>query len=78
MNQEYYDILYKMFITSGEYKLMNKSNEEEFINRILWSADDLYIEERYYREYPELKDFLYTHHIDSIAYWLSNEYELVQ
>lgn len=78
MSQQYYDILYKMFIESKEYVLANKKNEKEFIQRVLWSAEDLYNRECYYREYPEFKDFLYTHHVDSIAYWTTDEFELVQ
>lgn len=76
--QEYIDILHKMFIQSGEYKLKNKSDEYDFLEKVLWSTEDLYTEENWYRDYPDFKDFLYTHHADSIAYWTSDDFDLIE
>lgn len=78
MKKEYLEALHRMFIKSGEYKFQSKSDERNFLEKVLWSAKDLYSEEHWYRDYPDFKDFLYTHSVDSLAYWTADEFELLE
>jgi len=69
--KECLDILTKMFTDNINYPFDGTeevSDFETFVKTVLIEADSLYTDEYHYREYPEFKDFLYTHHVDTLAY----------
>lgn len=64
-------ILRKMFTGNVNYPFDGAEEVEDFeifLKKVLDEADSLYTDEHYYRDYPEFKDFLYTHQVDTIAY----------
>lgn len=68
---EYLEMLKEMFTDNVNYPFDGSeevSDFKTFIEIVLSEADSLYSDEYHYREYPEFKDFLYTHHVDTIAY----------
>lgn len=73
--EEHLAILEKMFIDSGAYSFSSERLGRVFIADVLWKAECEYTDENYYREYPDFKDFLYTHHVDTIAYWTASDFE---
>ena len=67
------EALKKMFVDSGEYEFENEEKAQSFVSDVLSEAENLYSEENFYREYEDVLDFLYTHHVDSIAYHVYEE-----
>lgn len=70
--KECLEILTKMFTDNVNYPFDGSekvSDFNTFVQVILREADYRYTDEYHYREYPEFKDFLYTHHVDTIAYY---------
>lgn len=66
----------KMFVDSGEYSFKDEKTSNKFIKDVLWKAENQYSSEGYHHKYKELKDFLYTHHVDAIAHWTyQDDYE---
>lgn len=68
--KECLDILTRMFTDNINYPFDGEEavDFKTFIKMVYEEADSLYTDEYYYREYPEFKDFLYTHHVDGVAY----------
>lgn len=69
--EECLEILKNMFTDNVNYPF--DGSEEvcdfnTFVNRVLSWAESLYTDEYHYRDYPNFKEFLYTHHVDTVAY----------
>lgn len=60
----------ELFVTNGEYEFSNDKDAERFVKKLLWKAESLYSEENFYRDHEDFFDFLCTHHVDSLAYFL--------
>lgn len=71
--EEYKEILKKMFVDSKEYEFESEDEAIRFVDKVLSEAQDQYSSEGYYHKYEELKDFLYSHKVDSIAYFIYEE-----
>lgn len=73
--EECLEILRKMLTDNVNYPFDGEQavpDIETFIDKVLSEADSLYMDEYHYREYPEFKDFLYSHEVDTIAYSVHN------
>lgn len=71
--KEYLEILKKMFTDNVNYPFDGSEKVADFktfIETVLSEADYRYTDELHYRNYPEFKDFLFTHHVDSIAHYV--------
>lgn len=69
--KEYLKILKEMFTENVDYPFDGTeevSDFKTFIRKVLDEAESLYTDEYHYREFPDFKDFLYTHHVDGVAY----------
>ena len=69
--KECLEILRKMFTNNVNYPFDGSeevSDFKTFIKKVLCESDSLYTDEHHYRKFPEFKDFLYSHHVDTIAY----------
>lgn len=68
---EHLAILTNMFTDNVNYPFDGEeevSDVKTMATRVLSYAGDVYSEGYHYRECPNFKDFLYTHHVDGIAY----------
>jgi len=70
INNKYFAVLTRMFIRSGEYTFQTEELAQKFINELLVEAERAYSDEGYYHKYEEFQEFLYTHHVDGMAFWL--------
>lgn len=70
MRKEYLQIINDTLVNKGEYDFKEEKTAQKFAKEVLSEAEDQYIEEGYHHKYNDFKDFLYTHHVDSIAYFI--------
>lgn len=71
---EHFEILEKILKNNVNYPFSGKDDEREvpdletFVLKTLSNAEMEYNDDYFWREYPDFKEFLYTHHVDKIAY----------
>ncbi len=68
--EKHLEILRKTFTNNVNYPFDGEEAVpfEIFIKRVLRNAERKYSDDFYWREYPELENFLYTFEVDSIAH----------
>lgn len=70
MSKNYLEIIKRTLVNNGEYDFTNEEIANKFAQRVLYEAENDYRSEGYHHKYKEFEEFLYSHHVDSIAYWL--------
>ncbi|KAF6620601.1 hypothetical protein HFE03_08085 [Paenibacillus sp. EKM102P] len=75
MEEEYerLKVINDTLVNKGEYIFKEENAAQKFAREVLSEAENQYSDEGYYRTYEDFKDFLYTHHVDSIAYFIYEE-----
>ena len=68
--KEYLKIIKDTLVNNGEYDFENMTKANKFAKQVLSEAEDKYSNEGYQHKYEDFKEFLYTHHADTIAYWI--------
>jgi hypothetical protein len=68
--KDYLQIINNTLVNKDEYNFEDKSKAIKFANEVLSEAEDEFSREGYHHKYADFKDFLYTHHVDSIAYFI--------
>lgn len=64
------NLIKRLYVNNGEYDFDNEEDSETYAKRLLSLIENEYSGEGYYHKYEELKEFIFTHHADSIAYSL--------
>lgn len=68
MDKENLQIIKDTLVNKGEYDFEDKAKANKFAKDVLFEAEEQFTSEGYYRKYNDFKEFLYTHHVDGIAY----------
>ncbi|MCP1184910.1 hypothetical protein [Paenibacillus sp. 1781tsa1] len=74
--EEYYEhlqVINDTLVNKGDYFFKENSAARRFASEVLSEAENQYSDEGFYHTYEDFKDFLYTHHVDSIAYFIYEE-----
>lgn len=66
-------IIMDTLVNKGEYDFEDGSEAVKFAKDVLSQAEEEYSLEGYFHEYEDFKDFLYTHHVDTMAYHIYTE-----
>ncbi|MFF2532374.1 hypothetical protein ACFVS2_26030 [Brevibacillus sp. NPDC058079] len=67
------DLVKKLFVNNDEYDFKNEKDANQFAKELLSCLENTYSSEGYHHKYKTLEAFMYTHHADSVAYWLFEE-----
>ncbi|WP_440109948.1 hypothetical protein [Paenibacillus sp. QZ-Y1] len=70
---EYLKVINDSLVNKGDYIFKEENDAQRFAREVLSEAENQYSDEGFYHTYEDLKDFLYTHHVDSIAYFIYEE-----
>lgn len=70
---EYLKVINDTLVNKGEYNFKEDKSAQKFAREVLAEAENQYSDEGYFRIYEDFKDFLYTYHIDNIAYFIYEE-----
>lgn len=68
--QEELDLVKKLYVNNGEYDFDDEKEANKFAKELLSNLEEKYSSEGFHHQYESLKDFIYTSHADSEAYWL--------
>ncbi|QNR65361.1 hypothetical protein IAQ67_15815 [Paenibacillus peoriae] len=67
---DYLKVISDTLVNKGEYNFKEEKTAQKFAREVLSEAQYQYEDEGYCHKYEDFKDFLYTHHVDSIAYFI--------